>query len=250
MEKIIYALWRDPAEPRLAFNARLRAAADDLAPHVRALRLNLRDEHVAGGTSPRYTVTTPEIEALAQLWVDSANDDARQPMDAAFTAITPHLQAWLVSESTAIPNTAHPTRAGARTAGFAQLAFLTIPPGDEPAAWRHRWQEGHTQIAIETQSNFEYIQNYIIRPLLAGPPLFAAIVEECFPAAALHDKLIYYDAPGDPARQARNEALMLQSCANFIGPAGCDCFPTSQYDIKPFAKEHEHGRCEPQPAAI
>jgi hypothetical protein len=234
MEKIVYALWRDSATDRDRFNARLR---DEIAPRLaekaRAVRINLQDADVLDGTSPRMACTTPQMEAVVQLWLDSAHDDVRGPFDAIIADIAARFAAWLVCESTALPNTLHPPRTGERTEGFSQIVFLGRPPRLTWEAWREIWQRDQTPVAIETQSNFEYVQNLVVRPLTYGAPQYAAMVEECFPRAALTDEAVYFDAPGDPARLADNQRRMMESCARFIDFDRIDCIPTSQFVIKP-----------------
>ena len=72
MEKIVYALWRDTAADRDAFNARLKdEIAPRLAEQAHAVRINLQDADVAGGTSPRMASTNPQMDAVVQLWFAS-----------------------------------------------------------------------------------------------------------------------------------------------------------------------------------
>lgn len=234
MEKIIYALWRDAHEPREAFNARLKdEIAPELAPLTKGLRLNIQDATVAGGTSPLAVSTQPQMEAVVQLWLDEARDQVRAPVDALLAKASSRMEAWLACEATPIPNTKHPPKPGARTEGFSQVVFLSIPPRISYEAWRHHWQGHHTRIAIETQSNFEYRQNLIVRPLTYGAPGYAAMIEECFPIEALNDTAVYYDAVGDPAKLEANAAAMMDSVGVFIDFERMDCIPTSQFEIKP-----------------
>jgi len=235
MEKIIYALWKDSAEAREAFNARLlEEIAPKLSDATHALRINLQDDAVAVGNSPRLASVRPQMEAVIQLWVNSANDAPRAAIDAIIADATPRYAAWLVSESTVLPNREHPPVLGTRTEGFSQIVFLGLPPRLSWPAWRDIWESQHTEVAVDTQANFEYVQNLVVRPLTYGAPAFAAMVEECFPAAALHDESAYFDAVGDAARLAENQRLMMESCARFIDFDRIDCIPTSQYDFARF----------------
>lgn len=234
MEKLIYALWRDDAEPREAFNARLLGpVATELAPHAHALRINVQDETVATGSSPHFIVTQPQMEAVVQLWVDTAYPPARAPIEAALAGVASRIEGWLVSESVPLPNRACPP--GLPTDGFAQVVFIEKPTALDHEVWRRNWQDGHTGVAVETQSNFEYLQNLVVRPVTDGAAPYAAVVEECFPLEARRDRALFYDAVGDPAKLEANEARMMASCANFIGEKGCECIPMRQYQIKSFA---------------
>lgn len=230
MEKLIYALWAGDGG-RDALNAALRSdLATALKPHVKSLRINIQDDAVEGGNSPRFAIADPQMDAFVQVWVDSAYN-SRAAIEAALNDAAGRVEGWLVAESAVLPNETHSSQPGERTPGFSQMVCLTKPDHLEYDQWRSNWQDGHSKCAVETQSNFEYIQNLVVRPLTDGMTQITAIVEECFPAGALHDKGIFYDAQDDPAKLAANEAAMMDSCANFMGPEGCECIPTSQYDM-------------------
>jgi|TARA_R100000501_G_scaffold17919_3_gene35041 hypothetical protein len=233
LEKLIYALWRKEGQSREALNdALLGPVTEGLRPLVRALRINVQDDAVEGGTSPRFVVTEPQMDAMVQIWVDTSWSVRREPIEALLNDAAGQVAGWLVSESTPLPNTQHPPVAGERTEGFSQMVFLERPDHLDFDEWRDAWQERHTRVATDTQTNFEYIQNLVVRPVTKGAQPFAAIVEECFPQKALHDRELYFDAVNDPAKLDANYAAMMDSCANFMGPKGGDCIPTSQYDMK------------------
>jgi hypothetical protein len=233
MEKLIYALWRDESTLRTAFNAELLGpVAKAILPHVRGLRINVQEESVAGGNSARFVVTDPQMEAVVQIWVDSAYAPARAPIEAALTSVSPRIEGWLVSESAPLPNRAHPPQPGKATEGFSQVVFFERPADLPFETWQRNWQNDHTVVAVETQSTFEYVQHLVVRPVTEGAAPYAAFVEECFPMAALTDPEAFYDAVGVPGRLEANYARMMASCGRFMGPAGGDCIPTRQYDIK------------------
>ena len=235
MEKIIYALWKSSAEENARFNARLLGdIASRLGDAAHAVRINIQDDSVANGSSPRLISTRPQMDAVIQLWLPSANEAGRAATDAIIADAAPRHAAWLVSESTMIANTLHPSSPGARTEGFSQIVFLGLPPRLNWEGWRDAWQRQHSDVAVDTQSNFEYVQNLIVRPLSYGAPTYVAMVEECFPATALTDEAVYFDAVGDAAQLAENQRLMMESCARFIDFDRIDCIPTSQFDIRPF----------------
>ena len=233
MEKIIYALWYDTNADRAELNARVRGEiAEQLTKHALAVRVNIQDETVQGGNSPRLTSTRPQMDAVIQLWVNASHDPQRQPIDAIITSVAQRHAAWLVSESTILPNIDHPPVAGERTPGFSQFVFLGRPPRLTQDAWRAAWHGLHTPVAVDTQANFEYVQNYVVRPLTYGAPEYAAMVEECFPLDALGSEEIYFDAVGNPEKLAANQQAMMESCARFMDFDRIDCIPTSQFDIK------------------
>ncbi len=109
------------------------------------------------------------------------------------------------------------------------MAFLTRPPRLTHAEWLDLWQDRHTLVAIETQANFEYVQNLVVRPITENAPPYVAIVEECFPEAALTDPFAFFDAVGNPARFKANLDRMMESCDRFIDRGTIDVIPTGQY---------------------
>lgn len=234
MEKVIYALWRHEDVEPSAFNQYLlEKTGPVLCDMAHAVRINLQDDAVANGTSPKATSTHPQMDAVIQLWIDSANAPLRAPIDTLLSEACSKFEGWLVSESTAIRNTKYPPKPGQRTEGFSQMVFLRRPDGMAWDDWRKHWHNTHTQVAVETQSNFEYQQNLITRRLTETSGNYAAIIEESFPEAALTDTLAYFDAPGNGGKMQQNLQAMMQSVANFIDHTKMDCIPTSQFDLKP-----------------
>lgn len=233
MEKIIAALWKPAAQPAPDFNA---ALLGQLGPELKAagarhVRLNLQDETVAPGAGLRQVNTHPQMHAIAQFWLPSANARFRGAIDAALARHTARVAAWIAVESTIIANTAHPPAPGQRTAGFSQSTFLGRPPRLTHDQWRHIWQTTHTEVAIETQANFEYVQHVLVQPLGDDAPDFAGFVEECFPLGALTDPQVFFDAVGDQAKFDRNLASMMESCGRFIDFDRIDVLITSQFDL-------------------
>ena len=231
MEKLICLLWAEDGTQRERFNAglveRLPAAlADGGASRV---RLNLEDAPVAAGATLRQSRGVRQHDAVVQFWLPSANPLLRAAIDRVLDAESAHWHGWVVAESTIIANTLHPPVPGGRTHGWAQMAFLTLPDRLSHDAWLEIWQDHHTLVAIETQANFEYVQNLVVRPLRPNAPPYVAIVEECFPEAALTDPLAFFDAVGDPARFRANLDRMMASCDRFIDRGTIDVIPTSQF---------------------
>jgi hypothetical protein len=240
MEKIVYALWKRDGESREALNQRLRDQAVpkllELA-NVKGLRLNLQDETVLPAEPLRQKATDPQMDAVVQMWVNLNHDEYRAPIDAILGNAAGRIAAWLVAESAVIPNNDHLPSAGQRTYGFSQFCFIQKPDWLTYDEWRYNWQGLHTAVGRDTQSNFEYIQNLIVRPLIDGPVSYACCVEECFPPEAMENPAMFFDAVGDPEKFARNSALMMESCARFIDVndkrGAIDVLLTSQFDVKP-----------------
>jgi hypothetical protein len=231
MEKLIYALWARDGEDIRSLNQRLK---NEVAPallaldDVRGLRLNLQDESVVRAEALRQSCAdTGQPQAAVQIWVE---DSARPTVDSTLEHATGQRACWRVAPSTIIPNIDHPPTTGQRTPGWSQLCFLLKPERLDHATWRHNWQGLHTPVAVQTQSNFEYVQNLIVETVIEGPQDYAAIVEECFPESAMDDSYSFFDAIGDKPKFAANTKAMADSCARFIDAGGVDLLPTSQFD--------------------
>lgn len=233
MEKVIAALWKPETRDAAGFNtALLRQLGPELiAAGARHVRLNLQDEMVAPGVKLGQVNTRPQMHAIAQFWLPSANARFRADVDAALERHTERVAAWLAVESTIIPNAAHPPQPGQRTAGFSQSTFLGRPPRVGYEDWRKIWQTTHTHVAIETQANFEYVQHVLVQALTDDAPEFAGFVEECFPLAALTDPNVFFDAVGDQAKFDHNLAAMMESCGQFIDFDRIDVMITSQFNL-------------------
>lgn len=225
MEKSIWSLYGASRLDKLALCARLQEAG---ASHI---RINLRDDTVSPARHLIQSIGDALPDCVVQFWLPNAHPAFRSQIDSILEEFCELCHGWLVSEATILANEQQSGTAGERTCGFAQIAFLTLPAGMPWDDWRKQWRDVHTQVAIETQSNFEYMQNLVVEPLTAEAPPFVAIVEECFPAEAMTDPMVFFDAKADPAKFKRNLDRMMESCARFITPGTIDVFPTSQYDF-------------------
>ena len=166
-----------------------------------------------------------------QFWLPSANARFRSRIDVILASSCQRFAAWLVAESTIIANSPQPSEPGQRTAGWSQASFISFRPDLTHSAAVDHWHSHHTRVAIETQSNFEYVQNIIVMPLTPHAPTYDAFVEECFPAEAMTDSATFFDAAGDPAKFDANLAAMQDSCEKFIDFSRIDIIPTSQFDF-------------------
>jgi len=236
MEKIVYLLWCDPKINGDEFGKQLRSQLADqlLALGARGLQVNVADSPVARAVGLIQSNSQPPIQGMISLWVDSAIQKFRRPFDDAIAAAVPRMAAYLVTESQPIRNVLHPSKPGERTAGFSQVAVLRCPPRLTHEAWLDIWHNSHTQVAIDTQSTFFYVQNVIVRPLTYAAPIYDAIVEECFPEDAMDNPMVFFDAAdGDESRFQKNIQGMMESVQRFIDLDKIDVVPTSQYVIKP-----------------
>ncbi|GAB3625614.1 hypothetical protein PTE30175_02838 [Pandoraea terrae] len=234
MEKVVYVLWRETQTSPDQWSRTVRAKLADklLSLGAHGVQINVADADVEPAAALRQANTLPKIDGSVAIWIDSAVPMFRQPYDDAVRAVVPHMAAYLVTESQPIRNTRFPAKPGERTSGFSQLAFLKRPPRLTHEAWLDVWHNHHTRVAIDTQDNFLYVQNVVVRALTHGAPGYDAIVEECFPAAAMTDPRAFFDAVGDEEKFQHNVKAMRDSCARFIDFDKIDVVPTSQYVVK------------------
>lgn len=233
MEKVIYLLWRDPRVSRGEFDQRLRG---EFAPRLLELgalgvQLNVSDEAVSAA-APTLSATRPQMEAFVSLWLHTANAEPRKPFDDVVAQAASRFAAYLVTESQPLVNTLHPGAPGRRTTGFAQVALFARPPRLARAQWLELWLAQHTQLAIDTQSSFYYVQNVVARTLTFDAPAFDAIVEEGFPQEAFGSQAGFYGAVDDKEKLRRHRAAMYESTQRFIDADRLDVVQTSQWVVK------------------
>ncbi len=263
MEKIQYHLWKAGSASREAFRDSLLENLPELliAAGVRASRAAIYDDFVDQRSSVRVQSTALQPDAVVSVWVDTANDYFRAPVDAAVRQLSAAMHAYLVTESEPIPNKSVPEEPGRRLEGMNQIVFLQKPDRLSYREWLSIWHNSHSFVGIGTQSTYAYRQNVVVRALSYAAPHYDAFVEECFPEQAIDDLAYYYDDQGEKAaewdsvidahfpraveirqemaskpRWKINSRIMTESCMRFIDmgqdPHFCskiDCRPYSEY---------------------
>ena len=144
------------------------------------------------------------------------------------SSLTSKLEGFIVSESIILHDDSK-DHLGKRSEGFSQIVFLEKPIHMSEFDWFDHWTHHHTNIAIETQSNFTYVQNTIVRPLQKDSPNFIAVIEECFPSEAMSNPAVFYNAENNPELLSKNIELMMDSCGSFIDFQKIEVIPTSRY---------------------
>jgi hypothetical protein len=194
---------------------------------ARGLSMNLADDLSEYAQAIRITHMAEPISGTVSVWLDTHLN--RAPIEDLLASATARLAGYVVLESVPLVNTSRTVPLGQRTPGITTIGFLEKPEGMEYDAWREQWQGHHTQLAIETQSTFSYIQNVVIRPLTPDAPPWTAIVEEGFPAEAGTDPMVFYDAGGLQEKLDENQRLMIESCQKFIDFDQIESHPMSTY---------------------
>jgi hypothetical protein len=230
MEKVVYVLWRPEGDAVEAFADRIRGDVSrsllDLG--VRGLQVNVADGAVTAAMV-RLAELDPQMEAVVSVWIETVMDSVRRPIEAVLASAASKVEGYLVTESTPLRNTTRVAAPGKRTDGFSNLAFLRRPARLTREAWLDAWQNGHSQLAVDTQSTFGYTQNVVVRALTDDAPAFDGIVEELFPLEALTDLHAFFDAVDDDEKLSRNMTAMGESTERFGASESIDVVPTSQY---------------------
>jgi hypothetical protein len=230
VEKLIYLLWKPDNIIETDWHKTL---SHNLIPDLREMaasrfRLNLSDMDVAGAASMRMTNQPPLPDAILSFWMSSANH--RHAAEKSLLTLAARIAGYSVCESEPLPNTLYPVAEGERGFGMNHVVFLQEPDRLTREQWLGIWLESHTKIAIDTQQNFGYRQNIVIRKLTDDAPDWNAIVEENFPPEAINDQNAFY-RQGSPEQLVENQKLMYQSCKRFIDFDKMGRLPTSEYNF-------------------
>lgn len=231
MRKIIYLLWSDSADERFIRSLHQVLISDlKKIAGIDRVQLNIPDRDVDAAASLRMENAAAAFDAMCSVWVNDTVEAAL--LDSLVRGFCVQFSRYHVEEIERLPNTQHPSERGVRTFGFSQVALLRCPQWMKYDAWLAYWQNTHTAIALETQSTFRYVQNIVAEVAGEDVACYHAIVEECFPALAMSDPAVFYNAVGDSKKQQDNMKRMIDSCVNFIDFDEIDVVPTSEYVYK------------------
>ena len=187
--------------------------------------LNVKDAPVRDSL---MTLTTldPPVQGFVSLWTEQHyGDQVRRALEV-LAAQCDQYAAYLVTESAPMPPPKAP--AGQRVDGLANIALLRRPEELDEPSWLARWQGDHTPVAIETQSTFGYVQNYVVRALTPDAPAISAIVEELFPIESVGSLYAFFGA-ADDADLADRMSRMVASTSAFGANQNIDTVPTGRY---------------------
>jgi EthD domain len=216
--KLVLALW--DADQQALLGAELRAALRELG--VTKLQVNLDDELIPD-TVLRLQAFDVPLTSVVSVWTDSAADAVVKTLD----PYAARLAGWQVEEREPLVPPGVPE--GERMDALSQVAFLRRPAEMKYADWRAHWQGPHTQIAIETQATFGYVQNRVTGTLTDDTPHVDAIVEELFRSEAMHDIHAFYGSNGDQEELDRRLTRLMASVSTMGADRDLDVVPTSRY---------------------
>jgi len=225
MEKVIVTLRAAAADDDWAARLCGPLADELLALDVPGLIVNVRDAEVRDALMA-LTALDPPVHAFVSLWTQQYYGDQIRAAVELLGRHADDVAAYLVTESAPMPPPATPP--GQRAPGLANVAMLRRPAELDEPTWLTRWQRDHTPVAIETQSTFGYVQNYVVRALTPDAPTVNAIVEELFPIEAVSSLHAFFGAADDADLQDRLRK-MVASTAAFGANVNIDAVPTSRY---------------------
>jgi len=229
MEKLAYQLWKKDDDSLETFKeALLNNLSKDIAQLVSALQINIADADVEPANNLAQSNYPPAQNAV--LFIKVKSYFLADTLESYLEKITDKVRGFVISESIILDNS-EKSPLGSRSEGFSQVVLLEKPETMSAFDWFDHWINFHTKIAIQTQSNFIYVQNTVVRPLQKASPSFIAIIEECFPSEAIIDQEVFYNAKNNPEQFAKHAQIMMESCEKFIDFKKIEVIPTSRYRI-------------------
>ena len=227
MEKIVFKLWRSDSDSLEKFKKSLLVdLPKTLESLISELQINIADEDVNEAAALAQTNYSQNPDAI--VFTKVASQYYSENIISILQSFATKVEGFIVSESIILQDDSKDHQ-GKRSEGFSQVVFLEKPLEMTEFDWFDHWTHHHTKIAIETQSNFTYIQNTIVRPLQNDSPNFIAVIEECFPSEAMSNPSIFYNADDDSELLLNNTKLMMESCSRFIDFQKIEVIPTSRY---------------------
>lgn len=211
--KLMFLICGDAPVHDAGLHARLAEAG------VRRLQVNLDDVPDA----LRLQTFDEPVTAVLSVWTDGPADDVVEVLG----SVTDRLAGWEVDERRPLD----PPEAwdGSRAAALANVAVLRRPAELTHEEWLARWLGPHTEVAIQTQATFGYLQNIVVSAVTPDAPRVDAIVEELFPPEAVGDIHAFYGSGGDDAELSRRLTLLMDSVARIGADRDLDLVPTSRW---------------------
>ena len=228
MEKVIVVLRAPEAGDAWCEHLRTTVAAELLALGVPGLSVNVKDAAVCDSMMVLTTLDPPAVAAVT-VWTQQYYGEQMNAVLDRLRSECSSLAAYLVTES--VPMAGPAIAAGERTTGMANIALLRRPEGMDEREWLQRWHLHHTQVAIDTQSTFGYVQNAVVRALTPDAPRIDAIVEELFPIEAVGSLHAFFGA-ADDADLGDRMTKMVASTSAFGASENVDTIPTSRYVLR------------------
>jgi len=227
MEKLVYLLWRDAAEERASFARRLVGVVGPKLVANGALRVavNAADAEADLGRTVPIRDSGPEFAGVVTFWLGSVDDRGAHEQLLADAAA--RSAGYLVTESVPREWDRRTWPDGARSPGVKLVSVFEQPARLGREEFIARWHGSHTPLSLEVHPLWRYVRNAVARPLSAGAPPYAGIVEEHVRELAdLTDPARFY---GGAERMAANMRRILEDARSFLDLERVASVVTSEY---------------------
>lgn len=232
MEKLCYALWRQPAaDPDQLRGALLEEVAPALLDlGVAGLRLQIEDpdgDLLRYGTNPHHD----RFAATVSVWMQTY--DHRPPVERRLESLGCRLAGWLVTESRPIECSARTWPDGERSPGLSLATLLTKRPDITDEQFYARWHGSHTPLTFEIHPFWVYLRNAFARAVTPGAPPYMALVEEGVAQAAdMVDLHRFYRSGGSDEALRANVARMNDDLATFCDMSQLETCPAGEWILR------------------
>lgn len=228
MQKFIFVLFqKSRLENLYPFSTNTLSIAKDLISDLKVGRFQINDISgaIEKGSHHRQVNHSFQPIGVLTLWFESFNNIELKNLITNLQKVFDDVWYFAVDEKVVLNN-----KAIDGENSFTQYALISKHANISKITFFDHWQNIHTEIAINTQSTFSYIQNTITQDFSQDHAPFLAIVEESFPIAALEDPAIFYNADSQEVLE-KNIARMMESCQKFLNFEEIIVFPTKQLNL-------------------
>ena len=159
MEKIVFKLWRNDSDSLEKFKKFLLVdLPETLESLISELQINVADDDVNAASALVQTNYSQNPDAV--VFIKVASHYHSENIISILQSLAHKVEGFVVSESIILQDDSKDHQ-GKRSEGFSQIVFLEKPLDMTEFDWFDHWTHHHTKIAIETQSNFTYIQSVL-----------------------------------------------------------------------------------------
>jgi hypothetical protein len=227
VEKLVYLLWRDPADDASSF---AKSIVESVAPALvargaRSVALHLAGDPTDLGRTVPVRSERDLVAGTVSFWLPNVDD--HRAFEPSLREACARIAGYLVTESVPRDFDRRDWPDGARSPGLVMVSIFPKPARLARDEFIARWHGSHTPLALEVHPLWRYVRNVVARGLTDGAPDYAGIVEEHVRSAAdLDDPIRFY---GGPERAERNMARILEDARSFLDLEHVMSVVTSQY---------------------
>ena len=239
MEKLMYLTWLGAGSSRSEVAEVMigQVGEELLALDPVGLTIDVWDpESDIPAPVPAPEGETP-LHGLVSLWVESI--EQREGFEGVLTAAADRVAGYSVVESLYRDYGGNQWSAprgwpdGERSPGVLTVALLQQHPEQSYDEWITRWHTRISPITEAIQPRARYVRNAVFRPITAGAPPVAGIVEEAWPSLEhVTDPMLFYCADGDPERMNAHITQMIEEINAFVDLSTLRSVTMSEWILK------------------